>query len=275
MNILFHDVDGCLNAEDGQPIDDDGTTLTAAQAAGMAGLGRAVDASAIDVLVLNTGRGLDATLTVARAIGSSRLQYVLAEHGAIGFDVRQQREIDLGTLAGRSTSPEVAEAYESLADIHELLDWYEDTGRKRIAERVGRHVGILAKSANLTFVTPAGVEQERMYEAAVALIEKDSPFDAGRFVFHNSFSDGFVDIMCRIDKGHGVRLITDGEAHGPVRTFGVGNGLNDLPMLREVDVPICPANSAPEVKDACRMRDGHVSEHFYIRATVDWLRTVS
>ena len=46
------------------------------------------------------------------------------------------------------------------------------------------------------------------------------------------------------------------------RTFiAAGDYLNDLEMLREADVPVCPANAADEVKEACRYVTVHNDAH--------------
>ena len=273
MKILFHDIDGCLNSADGTPMANTEIALTALQSEGMAELGRLVDGSGLDMLVLNTGRSIAGTLPMAEAINSRKLRYLLGEHGATAFDLQQQRDVDLHAIAGASGSAEIVAAFKSLDHTMELMEWYRREGHGLMKKRLGQAPVILDKATNLTFVTPGDVAQDVMFAAILALVEMDSPFDAGEFIFHDSGSDGFVDVMSSIDKGHGVRLISDVVADGASRTFGVGNGLNDLPMMREVDMPVCPANAEPDLKEFCRAKGGHVSEHAYIQATLDWLQT--
>lgn len=275
MKILFHDVDGCLNASDGRQLANESIDFTAAEESSMAELGVAVEASSLDMMILNTGRSVAATLPMVEAIGCAKLGYVLGEHGAAGFDLRRGREIDLAALARESGQVDLVSAYASLSEVLRLMDWYGSKGHARLCDGIGHEVEILPKAANLTFVTPNGVPQDLMVSEIKALFREHSPFDMTRFVLHDSGCDGFVDVMSGVDKGHGVRLMSYFNGFAAAHTYGVGNGLNDLPMLRQVDTAICPANSEAEVKRFCREKAGHVSEHSYIDATLKWLEMMS
>ena len=91
-----------------------------------------------------------------------------------------------------------------------------------------------------------------------------------KFVYHWSRPERFIDVMGLMDKGLGVELVH--EFLQPSHTFAIGNGLNDLAMLRTVDHPICPANAEREVIEYCRA-NGSVSSHSFIAALQDFLET--
>ena len=62
-------------------------------------------------------------------------------------------------------------------------------------------------------------------------------------------------------KGAALRRLRDHPALIGRTLIAAGDYLNDLEMLREADVPVCPANAAEEVKAACRFVTVHNDEH--------------
>ena len=128
--------------------------------------------------------------------------------------------------------------------------------------------------ANLTLGVPPDASGSMILSVLKELIEYDSPVSNKVFVYHHSESDGYVDVMAEVDKGTGVRLINYLEASTTLRTFAVGNGLNDIPMFREVDNFCCPVNSDRLLIDFCRVHNGYVSKHGFIHASLEWLKYV-
>ena len=88
--ILFHDVDGCLNTPDGASLPFEAAQLQPIQRNALSQLGEVLDKSDIDVMVLNTGRSIAASIFLAEAINSQKLKYIVAEHGAAGKWVRSR-----------------------------------------------------------------------------------------------------------------------------------------------------------------------------------------
>ena len=80
-----------------------------------------LDDSAIDCMVLNTGRSMQATRIIAEAINSKKVKYLLAEHGAIGYQCDIREEIDLANITKELTGH--YGPYETLASIPILIDW--------------------------------------------------------------------------------------------------------------------------------------------------------
>ena len=271
--IVFHDVDGCLNTSDGKPLGLEPESLSIEQERALEDLGRLLDRSRITAFVLNTGRSWAATEYLIRSIASAKLRFALVEHGSELWDIEAGQTVDLERLAERNGLPETAAALRTSRRIGDLIAWFHEAGNARLCRRVG-HDGtltVLAKNTNLTISTPDPIDGSVLLSALRNLIEVQPEFSEDRFVYHHSKPDGFVDVMGTMDKGLGVELLVrhiDGEFGD---TVAVGNGLNDLPMLESVALPVCPANAEPRVKALCRAR-GHLSSHVYIDTISEWLK---
>lgn len=270
MKILFHDVDGCLNADINTPVPMADEPVPSVQSARLRELGRQLDLSSVDLMVLNTGRSLADTLLVADMINSSKLRYIVAEHGAVYHDLRSGSEfVPEGDIAG------------NLELIIEFVQWYREAGSETLNEKFGMEIPIIEKVANLTLDTRVGLDVLTVFNELKNLVKNDSPFAQDQFVFHYSKPDGYVDVLGRIDKSDGVvaisSLVNSTDPSGrQCETAAVGNGINDLPMLRAVDVPVCPANSEQQVLAYCGSHDcGIVSTSSFIRATLDWINEAS
>ena len=100
MKIVFHDVDGCLNADANTPISIGGEQLPPIQKEKLTELGRKFDASSIDHLVINTGRSIQDTLSVVEHIACDKLQYIVGEHGAAFYDVQNGKVVEPGKIPG-------------------------------------------------------------------------------------------------------------------------------------------------------------------------------
>lgn len=265
MNIVFHDVDGCLNADANTPIPLGGEQLPSHQTAKLQELGRKLDHSSIDHFVINTGRSMEQTLSIVDGIASQKLRYVIAEHGAIYRDVKKDLDIEpQGLIADR------------LELIRNLIDWYQNIGANILNERVGEAVPVLDKVANLTLDVRDGLDSQLVFDVFKAIVRSDAPLDYNQLVFHHSTADGFIDAMSQTNKGDGIDIVTSllSDAHDStkaINSIAIGNGLNDLPMLEVATIPVCPANAEPEVREYCRSRSGVVSEYEFIDATLEWL----
>lgn len=265
MNILFHDVDGCLNTEDGKELPHSDKTLSSDQLVKLEELGQALDASDnVDMMIINTGRALVDTLPVAHAIKSQKLTYIIAEHGAVIHDCSTNSLVEWNTTDDGSADP--------LIKVNALISWFNSDGQAYFEQAIGQAIHTLDKIANLTLCVPEGVDSDGMFETVQNVIKNDSPFDHADFVYHHSKTDGYIDIMSNIDKGDGVNFIKKHVNADDVTTIAVGNGLNDMPMMSVVDLCICPANSEPELLEYCQSRNSFISEYGYAGATIHWLR---
>ncbi len=267
MKVLFHDVDGCLNADADTPVPRIGEAMPVKLVAKLKELGRRLDLSSVEHLVINTGRSIEDTLLLVELINSEKLRYVICEHGAVFHDVKQNQPV--------VPSQAIANKLEL---IHRFIDWYRETGAVLLNEKIGTEVPILDKVANLTLDSRGELDTNHILSVLQAVIQHQSPFDSQQLVFHHSQVDGYVDVMSQIDKGDGVHAIASllslpKESPDAISSIAVGNGLNDLPMLQVATTPVCPANAEPEVIEYCSARSGVVSEREFIDATLQWLES--
>jgi hydroxymethylpyrimidine pyrophosphatase-like HAD family hydrolase len=265
MKIIFHDVDGCLNAPDGAEIPRVDQHFSAQQSQHLQALGKALDASMIDIMVINTGRSLEDTMMIVNAIRSTKLKYLIAEHGVVIFDVDNDQ-----TLNWNSTR-HAAKNKDPLEQILAFIKWYKDTGCSVLADRLGTSLVINEKVANLTLKIPPSVDCHHVFEQLQQLIRDDSPFEHEDFVFHNNVADGFIDVISKIDKGDGIDIICNLLGEPQATIIAVGNGLNDMPMFEKAHISLCPANSELGIKDFCQNAPGIISEYNFIEATLEWL----
>ena len=273
--IIFHDVDGCLNAPNGQPIGFTEKSLSENLKNSLSDLGKMIDDSKVKHFVLNTGRSWRATEYLCHAIPSTKLRYALVEHGAELWDSVTGTKIDLNALAAKHELQSVLEALESAQYISELIAWYKKEGGELLSNRLDGITSFSAsvdKTSNLTIRVPENVDGDRLMSALEQLIASHEILSNYLFVYHHSKSDGYIDVMGKMDKGIGVELalkFLDGHIGD---TIAIGNGLNDLPMLSAVAHPVCPASSVNTVKHLCREK-GHLSQHDFITTTTEWIRT--
>ncbi|MFT7209992.1 MAG: HAD superfamily hydrolase (TIGR01484 family) [Granulosicoccus sp.] len=265
MKILFHDVDGCLNTPDGLEIPRGDKHFSTQLSQILRALGQALDASTIDLMVINTGRSLEDTMMLANAIQSTKLQYLIAEHGAVIFDVDNNQPLNW------KSTRHTKDNKDPLEQILDFMQWYKETGFSVLADRLGTSLIVDNKIANLTLGIPPSIDCHHVFEQLQQLVRDDSPFEHEDFVFHNSVADGFIDVMSNIDKGDGIDIICNHLGKPQATTIAIGNGLNDLPMFEKAHLCLCPANSEQEVKDFCQKAAGINSEYSFVEATLNWL----
>lgn len=272
--ILFQDVDGCLNSADGGPIGFSNATMSNTHADELAHLGELLDASDVDHFIINTGRCWDDTAYLCDAIKSTKTSYAIVEHGCSLWDIKAGKQIDLLELAREFDLPHATEALATIERVQQLITWFGDSGSKLLANAIEMKslpALQIIKSANLTMPVPKGRDGDIVMAALEKIIQEQHVFAEDAFTYHHSRSDGFIDVMGTVDKGIGVELAIAYLGYDISQTAAVGNGLNDLPMLNMVGLPICPGNSEPQVKSLCE-DVGLSSQHHFIDATKAWLR---
>jgi len=273
-HVLFHDADGCLNDADGSPLAFDREFLSDRDKQGLAELGTAIDSSSLLHFVLNTGRSWQATEFLCDAIGSQKLTYALVEHGSELWDVKRKSAVSLEPLAAQSATTTAIQAVASRFDINRLIGWFDDVGERELCNLLdysGSFERQRDKQWNLTFWVPEDIDGERVNAALKRLLAKQAETPVSRLEFHYSQWNRYLDVMAEMDKGFGVALVLERLGIERKYSAAIGDGLNDLPMLQAVALPMCPANAAMEVVAACR-EGGHVATRPYLDATLDWLK---
>ncbi len=271
--MLFHDADGCLNAPDGSPLAFDRNSLAARDEQHLALLGRMIDRSSLSHLILNTGRSWQATEFLCDAISSRKLTYALAEHGSELWNVQTKSPVSLEELAEASSLTAITEAVASRFDITRLIEWFEETGARELCKQLG-YSGSMPRQTdkrwNLTFLIPDDVDGDLVFATFKALVVSQPEFQQASLVFHYSRWNRYLDVMAQMDKGLGAGLVLEHLGIDRRYSAAIGDGLNDLPMFRDVGLPICPANAEREVVELCRAQ-GYVAAGSYVAATMDWL----
>lgn len=268
--VVFQDIDGCLNAPSGPLPDGPGRTASDEQARMLREIGRAIDASGVSDVVLNTGRGLNATDFVVAGLASRKVRYLLAEHGAVAFDLKRQRPVDLRGIADRCGPPARAARYAQLDPIRDAIGWYREAGESQISALFGRDLPALPKVANLTLRIPDGVPPSEVLAALERALTARSEIDSANFVYH--YSDLYVDIVSQVSKGDGALLLLEELGTAPEQALAMGDGANDISMFEVLGSGFCPANAADELKRVCRRRAGVVSDLHCGEATLELYR---
>ncbi|MBL4680166.1 MAG: HAD family phosphatase [Pseudomonadales bacterium] len=273
--ILFHDVDGCLNGTDGNPLGFTEETLSVEHATELANLGELLDLSDVEHFIINTGRTWYDTEYLCNAINSRKARYALVEHGSSLWDIQSGQQIDLVTLSKKLGLEHASAALATIERVQELIIWFRSGGNNLLANIIDARKPLLLhgnQSGNLTIPVPEGKDGDAVMAAFEKIIQEQPEFAEDSFTYHHSRSDGFIDVMGTVDKGLGVELTIEYLDYDPSKTVAIGNGLNDLSMLSKVALPICPENAEPLVKNMCK-DSGISSEHRFIEATRAWLST--
>jgi predicted mannosyl-3-phosphoglycerate phosphatase (HAD superfamily) len=268
--VVFQDIDGCLNTRSGPLPDGTGQVATVEQERMLGAIGRAIDESSVAEVVLNTGRGLDCMDFVVAGLASRKVRYLLAEHGAVAFDVRRARPIDLHGIARQSGPPERAARYAQLGPIRDAIDWYRSEGESQLSVFFGQPLPALPKSANLTMMIPPGVPSSDVVRQLARSLAAVEAVDSSAFVYHASAL--YVDVMSEVSKGDGALLLLDALGEHPSGALAMGDGENDLSMFEVLASGFCPANSAAKLKRLCRQKAGVVSELDFGEAALEFYR---
>ena len=73
----------------------------------------------------------------------------------------------------------------------------------------------------------------------------------GEFEFTQSWST-IIDIQpCGINKGSTIRKYTRQRLGETAKIYACGDYFNDIEMLKEADVGVCPSNALPQIKSVC------------------------
>lgn len=273
VKVVFQDLDGCINTPDGSDLSSAAEGgLTREQARLLGEIGRAIDASPVEQVVLNTGRTLSAVGYIADAIGSDKIRYWLTEHAAHGFDAFESRELDLPELARRAGLHDRAERYAGLARIAAVIDWYHEHGHQRLSERLGVPLPALRKAANLTVAVPDGVPGAELIGALEQLLEETPEIDSEGLLYHHN--PYYVDVLCQVGKGDGALLMLGHLGISKVHALAAGDGLNDVSMFEVLDRGFCPANADLQLQQVCRSKGGVVSTECFGAATIALYRSL-
>jgi len=110
---------------------------------------------------------------------------------------------------------------------------FSDMTAKEIAELTGLDEGSAKLAMERDYSEPFLISEDGKYTAT---IEKEINLKG----YTHTRGGRFHHILGGNDKGKAVRILTDlyKQEFGSIKTVGIGDSLNDLPMLEAVDIPI-------------------------------------
>ena len=274
IRILYQDVDGCLNPEDGEPF---GVELdwkpSGRQIAMLNKISEAIDASPLEHWVINTGRHWEMFHYLADHLKTSKLRYFLLEHACVLYDRQQETYIDIESILTSADLASLSKRYDKLHTIEALLDWYDTVGKRKLEGLFDVELPRLNKRANLSFAVPDGIDGDDLLRATEAEIRSDfSDTDCACIEFFRS--DRFIDIIPGIHKLDGIELMSAYLSMEKEQSLAMGDFLNDLPVFEAFPNVLCPANAHPRIIELTRSKGagGIASEHAYGKALLEFLK---
>lgn len=273
IKILFQDVDGCLNPEDGESFGADAAWEPSANQITMfEAIDRAVDASPLEHFVINSGRFWPLCQNIAKYLKTPKLRYFLLEHASVIYDRVEDRNLDLVQMAKDCGLPDLAKRYANLETMEQLLRWYDQEGQAAMEAIFGGNMARLKKDCNLSFDFPSNADPATV-QATIESLAREG-LSAERFAqLEFCRSDSFIDVLPEISKMDGITLLS---AHLKIDlrdAVAMGDYLNDLSIFETFEQVICPANAHPRIMELAQSKgpSGHVSTHCYGAALIDFL----
>jgi hydroxymethylpyrimidine pyrophosphatase-like HAD family hydrolase len=275
ITVLFHDVDGCLNPEDGSQFvsGEDHRRLTSQQRGMLKQISAAIDASSIEHVILHTGRRLMDTLFIAEELATSKLRYLLSETGAIAYDLIQDAPIDLVAVAEESNRPELAAPFEDVSEVQELIHWYNSGGEQLLADEIGSPIRQIPKETLLTLHVPEAATGASFVDDLKRVLRKQTSIEQGRLRFY--YNEFHVDIASAIDKGTGAQILLQMLDVPASAAAMIGDGTNDVPAFEVCGHGFCPSNSDERLKAVCRAMGGVVLEESFGAASIEVFRRLT
>jgi hydroxymethylpyrimidine pyrophosphatase-like HAD family hydrolase len=277
IQIIFQDIDGCLNPADGEPF---GVTPdwqpSANQVAMLQAINAALDASSVEHFAINTGRPWSLVRHLAQHLPSPKLRYFLLEHACVLYDRQQNITLDSEQLAATYGLDDLVERYQNITHIHVLFDWYQAQGRAQLEAHYKVPLPPIEKVANLSFAIPNGVDGDELLQRIQSLASTQVAKEhLAPLLFLRS--DSHIDILPSIHKLDGIQLLC---AHLQIdlkHALAVGDYLNDLSIFEAFDRVLCPSNAHPQIQALARSKGdyGEVSEQPYGLAVLGLLKELS
>ena len=274
IKIIFQDIDGCLNPADGETF---GVcpdwNPSSNQISMLAAINTALDQSAVEHFVINTGRPWGLVRNLAKHFTSPKARYFLVEHACALYDRQQDAYLDCAQMAAANGLHDLVVRYKNLEHIKILFDWYRDHGRAQLEARYKVPLPPVDKEANLSFQIPSGVDGDALLQHIEALASAQLAAEHMRPLLFLR-SDNYIDILPGIHKLDGIHLLSAHLQLDLDHALAVGDYLNDVPVFEEFHQVLCPANAHPQIQALTRDKGagGEVSEQPYGLAVLDLLQ---
>jgi mannosyl-3-phosphoglycerate phosphatase len=153
--------------------------------------------------------------------------------------------------------------------IQEIMDFTSLTKREAaLAKKRGYSEPFLIYPHTYSQRSPMPI-QDRSTCAGIGVGVKDE----GRWInrvkreilkkgFKFSYGGRFFHIMKDNDKGKAVKILKKlyAQKYGDIKTIGIGNSLNDLPMLKAVDIPVLVKNYDGRYERGIRLKNLYLAD---------------
>ncbi|WP_269522878.1 HAD hydrolase family protein [Coraliomargarita parva] len=273
IQIIFQDVDGCLNPEDGEAFGaTEDWTPSVSQIAMLERLNRAIESSPVSHFIINTGRFWPILSQVAEHLTTRKARYFLLEHACVIYDRERDGYLDLVAVARQCEMGTLVERFGNLRLMQRLLDWYDRVGQAGMEAVYGGLMPRLDKVGNLSYALPEAADPDEVLARIESMIRADfSAVECASLEFCRS--DRFIDILPGIHKLDGIELMCAYLGVDPGHALAVGDYLNDLAVFEAFPRVMCPANAHPKIIDLTRSKgpSGIVSDKAYGAALLELL----
>lgn len=271
IKVIFQDVDGCLNPEDGEHFSaEPNPPLSSKQIAMLQSINAALDASSVEYLIINTGRPYNLIQTLLEHLPSSKARYVLLEHACVLYDREAGAYLDCAQLASHYGLDDLATRYLQVENIHRLTEWYHAEGQQALEAHYKTPLPALEKVGNFSFEIPNQVDGEELLDRVESMAREhltEGYTDRLQFLR----SDRYIDVLPGIHKLDGIHLMVTHLGVDLDQALAVGDYLNDLPVFEEFHRVMCPANAHPRIQALARSKGpcGLISEASYGASLLD------
>lgn len=276
IQIIFQDIDGCLNPANGEAFGaTPGWQLSSEQIEMLHAIDQALEASTVEHFVFNTGRPWYLVQCIAEHIHSPKLRYFLLEHACILYDRETDCYLDCKKIAAAAGLSDLADRYANLKHLHILFDWYRTKGQQELEARYQAPLPALDKAGNLSFKIPDNADGDALLQEFEALAKAQLP---SQHTDHLEFmrSDLYIDILPGIHKLDGVHLLAAYLNVDLNHALAVGDYLNDLQIFEAFPQVFCPANAHEKIRELTQQKgtSGIISSLSYGPALLELLQNM-
>lgn len=267
-------------------LDLDGTLLNSAKALSDRNRKALCDAAACGIeIVPSTGRFYDGIPEAVRSLPCVR--YAITINGAAVFDAREKRDIYSAQLPAEDAAAIMA----YLDGLPVIYDCYMDNwgwmtaSMQDDAESYTPDPHYIRMIRELRSPVPElkaflaerghGVQKIQVFTMDLPLREKLLAELEGRFpgiTVSSSVPNNIEINQTRANKGDALRALAEYLGLRTEQTAAFGDGLNDVPMLREAGIGIAMENAPDEVKASANAVAGSCDADGVAKTIEEWLR---
>ena len=273
IELVFQDIDGCLEDETGEPYPINGkSVLNISQKKYLKNLGLAIDASHVKEVVINTGRSFSDTIDLVKCIGSSKIGLLVLEHGGVIFDLRKDSLLDSSAFAIKNNEPIIGKKFEELSEIKKIVSWFRGEGVSQLGKVLACDLSILPKELNVSFEIPENKTGKDVIVQVEQLVRKALPhvdYEKINFCYNHTY----IDIIGALEKSDGARLVLKMLGVKEENTCAIGDHINDYSIFDMLDFVYCPSNAYEGLKEKVLEKNCLVSEKAFGHASLDFYKT--